>query len=384
MKEKMSTENTNLPTSSKNEVLAKIINDITVYGGVHIIGSKQVGKSNLKKQLASYTIQNYPKTKTIIIDPEGSWEFDFGSIRFLRIPKNAVKIVEQPIGVRLNGSVFTKKTYQLNPKIEKITKQLTLDNEPILFILEFDDPEECGFFSSLILELIYDYQRIKRKYWKNNLPRKFLVVLEEAENIFDQSSLEKRLFNTLRKKYAEMANLKIGILSSSQRLTEVNKKFRAKMYGYLIGYLNPDEYIGQIERMLNKISKNPTQILNPDFRHKFLYTPTDSVIQTEKFVPTGEPREIKPLRKTQIISAPQKTTIKKPLLHRIFERFAPKVTVTESKNLQTTKWSEDLDENSEDLDENSEDMEYYDVYGNSEEDEEDAWTEEENEDLWEL
>jgi hypothetical protein len=314
----MSTENEDLPKSSKNEVLANIINDITVHGGVHIIGSKQVGKSNLKKQLASYTIQNCPKTKTIIIDPEGSWEFDFDSIRFLRIPKNAVKIVEEPIGVRLNGSVFTKKTYRLNPKIEKTAKQLTLDDEPILFILEFDDPEECGFFSSYVLELIYDYQRIKRKYWKNNLPRKFLVVLEEAENIFDQSSLEKRLFNTLRKKYAEMANLKIGILSSSQRLTEVNKKFRAKMYGYLIGYLNPDEYIGQIERMLNKISENPTQILNPDFRHKFLYTPTDSVIQTEKFTTTEKPYEIRPqIEKPQT----QQPTKKKGIFAKFLDNF---------------------------------------------------------------
>ena len=369
-----------MPTSSKNEVLEKIINNITIHGGIHIVGSKQVGKSNLKKQLSNYAIQNCPKTKTIIIDPEGSWEYDFGSIRFLRIPKNAVKIVEEPIGIRLNGLAFTQKTYRLNPTIAKMAKHLALDNEPILFILEFDNPEECGYFASYILELVYDYQRVKRKYWKNNLPRKFLVVLEEAENIFDQSSLEKRLFNTLRKKYAEMANLKIGILSSSQRLTEVNKKFRAKMYGYLIGYLNPDEYVGQIERMLNKISENPTQILNPDFRHKFLYTPTDSVIQTEKFAPTGEPREIKPLPQIQQ-SAPKANTFKSPkpsLLDWILGHFAPKAKpkVTESKTLQTTKWTEDEDEKNEDL-------EYYSPYGESDEETEfDSLDEEEGEDLW--
>lgn len=312
-----------MPSSRKIEVLARLVNDITTHGGVHIIGNKQVGKSNLKKHIARYAFQNCSEVKTIIIDPEGSWEFDFDSIRFFRVPKNSMRIVEEPIGVRLNGSVFTKKTYRMSQTIAKTVKQLVLDDEPILFVIELDDPEECGYFSAFVLEIIYDYQRIKRKYWKGNLPRAFLVVAEEAENIFDNQSLEKRLFNTLRKKYAEMANLRIGILSSSQRLTEVNKKFRGKMHGYLIGYTSVDDCVGnsQVGKIMKKVyPDNPDLVLNKDFIHKFFYTPTKEVVEVPKFIQNGKPHETKPKTEVRPQHKQPKQTKKKGLLTRILEK----------------------------------------------------------------
>lgn len=279
-------------------ILEKLYIDIIEHGGVHIIGNKQVGKSNLKKTLVWYAIEHHPENKTIIIDPEGKWEFDFGEIRFLRIPKNSMKISEEPIGRRLNGAIFTRKIYKLDPTIEAEVLKLIRDPEPILFIVELDDPEECGFFSAFIIETCYDMQRISRKYHKGKLPKSYMIVLEEAENIFDQTSLEKKLFNKLRKKYAEMANLHIGILSSSQRLTEVNKKFRAKMNGYLVGFILEDDFIGQIQRMLKlKLGKEAKKVIEQNFRWKFYYTATSQIIHVPKFQAKQKPIEIKIRRK---------------------------------------------------------------------------------------
>ncbi|MCK4885040.1 hypothetical protein KAS24_03115 [Candidatus Bathyarchaeota archaeon] len=71
------------------------------------------------------------------------------------------------------------------------------------------------------------------------------------------------------------------------------------------------------------------------------------------------------------IPEPQKTVIKKPLLLKILERLAPKTTHSNA-TIQTTE------------EDNEDDLQYYDVYGNDEESEDDAWTEEENEDLWQF
>lgn len=298
----------NLPSSRKKEILEQVYHDVIECGGIHVLGNKQTGKSNFKKSFSQFVMEYHSETKLIIIDVEGRWQWDFSSIRYFVIPKNSISIIEQPIGVRLNGSVFTKKTYKLNSNIEKVVLKLLRDSEPVLFIVELEDTETCGYFSAFVISQIYDMQRIARKYWYGKLQKSYCVVLEESENIFDSQNLEKKLFNTLRKKYNEMANLQIGILSSSQRLTEVSKKFRGKMHGYLVGYTNPDDYIGQLGRILTKISEQPKIVLKPQFRYKFLYTPTDKIITLGIFKQQGKPYKYqKPQVKPKPLPKPKTT-----------------------------------------------------------------------------
>lgn len=318
----MTTTTNNLPTSRNNESLERLFNDVLKHGGIHIVGNKQVGKSNLKKTFASHVMDNHKETKLIIVDVEGKWQYDFSNIRYFTIPNDTISIIEKPIGRRLNGTVFTKKTYRLNADLEKAVLELLRDNEPILFIVELEDTESCGYFSAFIISQIYDMQRIARKYWHGQLRRKYCIILEESENIFDAQSLEKKLFNSLRKKYNECANLSIGILSSSQRLTEVNKKFRGKMHGYLVGYTNPDDYIGQLGRILSKVSENPKQVLKPEFRYKFLYTPTDTVLTFPIFKQNGKPYLWIP--KPEQKPEPEPQLKKLSLLQRIRKHFKPK------------------------------------------------------------
>lgn len=274
-------------------IFERLYFDIVERGGIHTIGTKQTGKSNLKKSETAYVIQNHPETKTVVIDPSGTWEFDFSKVRFYRIPKKSMQIIEEPIGVRLNGQVFTRKAYKLDPVTQKDILSLLKDSEPVLFIVELENPEEIGYFSAYVIETVYNMQRIARKYHRGDLPKSYFIVLEEAENIFDQSSLDKTIFNKLRKKYAEMANLRIGVLSSSQRLTEVSKKFRAKMSGYLIGHILEDDYVGLIQRMLKiKLGKKAKIVTDPNFRYKFFCTALNRVLEPDKFKPDGKPYEI--------------------------------------------------------------------------------------------
>lgn len=267
--------------------------DILERGGIHTIGTKQVGKSNLKKSLTAYVIQKHPDTKTLIIDPEGRWEYDFNKIQFYRILPNSVKVSEEITGQRLNGSNFTRKVYKIDGTTKQDCLKLLDSKEPVLFIVELEEPEEIGYFSAWVIETIYNKQRIKRKYWKGNLKQSYFIVLEESENIFDNTSLDKLIFNKLRKKYAEMANLRIGILSSSQRLTEVSKKFRAKMAGYLVGHILEDDFVGLIQRMLKiKLKKDAYMVTDPKFRYSFYYTGLNQSFKVAKFEQKGTPYEI--------------------------------------------------------------------------------------------
>ena len=264
--------------------------DVTKKGGCHLIGLKQVGKSNLKKSLTSYVIKKYPESKTIIFDPEGTWQYDFSKISFYRVLENTVKISEEIIGQRLNGSNFTKKCYEIEETTKADCLKLIKSKAPILFSIELTSPEEIGFFCSWVISEIYDMQRIKRKYHKGKLKQSYFLVLEESENIFDSSSLDKAIFHKFRKKYAEMSNLKIGILSSSQRLTEVNKKFRAKMSGYLFSQISLDDFIGLTERMLKlRLGKDAKKITDKTFRFHFYSTAHNLTVKVPQFKQSGKP-----------------------------------------------------------------------------------------------
>jgi hypothetical protein len=324
--------------------------DVIKKGGVHTIGTKQTGKSNLKKSLTDYVIKNHPETKIVIIDPEGSWEYDFNRVPFYRVLPDTVKISEEIIGERLNGSNFTRKVYRIEETTKRDCLKLLKSKDPVLFILELADPEEIGFFSSWIIEKIYDMQRIKRKYWKGQLKQSYCIVLEECENIFDSSSLDKTIFNRLRKKYNELANLKIGILSSSQRLTEVNKKFRAKMSGYLIGHILPEDFIGILQRALKlHMGQEAKTVTDPQFRYSFYYTGLNKVFKCQEFRQEGKPYEVprtEPIKQKLSIQEPKKKTITEHIKSLIEIVFGPSLTVPKlptNKKPTSNRESEDED-----------------------------------------
>ncbi len=90
-----------------------------------------------------------------------------------------------------------------------------------------------------------------------------------------------------------MANLKIGILSSSQRLTEVSKKFRAKMCGYLVGHILPEDFIGIIQRALRlHMGSEAKKVTASEFRYSFYYTGLNQTFKVSRFQQVGKPYEI--------------------------------------------------------------------------------------------
>jgi len=129
-----------------------------------------------------------------------------------------------------------------------------------------------------------------------------------------------------------MANLRIGVLSSSQRLTEVSKKFRAKMSGYLIGHILPEDFIGILQRAL-KLHMGPEAktVTSPEFRYSFYYSGLNQVFNCDEFKPVGTPYEIKrsqPIKHQPINQLlPKKKTLKQKIKALINVLFGPSLTV---------------------------------------------------------
>jgi len=181
----------------------------------------------------------------------------------------------------------TEKDYYLSKEPFQILKQ---NHKVLLFSIEIQNPTEIGIFISEIMSRIYNKQRIRAKYkGMKSLKTWYLFVIEECENVFSTSTMERRAFNRIRKQYSEMANLKMLCVSSSQRLQEVSTRFRGKM-NYLIGRISIEDYDLKLRRLLRH-SKHRKDVLTLPLGC-FLNARTDKLIQFKDFKQVGKPYEI--------------------------------------------------------------------------------------------
>lgn len=266
-----------------SKALLRILQDAQKFGGIHLSANKQCGKSNAKKVLASSAIRSL-NAKVVITDTVGKWKHDFINIPYYTIEANSLRITEKPLGAEV------RKTYDFRKDSVKKEVNYLLDSKsPILFDLELEYPEELGYFNGYIMLYLYRKQRKLNNYWKGKLRNSYLIFIEEIENVFN-STFDKRILSRHAKVYNEIGNYRIGIVSSSQRLTEVNIRFRAKAYAYLIGCSSLTDYHNRLRSMLRH-SQHKSQITKLE-RGNFLYTATDSLVKFPKFETTEKPYEL--------------------------------------------------------------------------------------------
>ena len=105
-------------------------------------------------------------------------------------------------------------------------------------------------------------------------------------NVFDSSTISKKIFNRLRKIFSVARNLDLHFVLASQRLQDLNTKIRGRTR-LLLGQVSLDDWELKIRRLLRN-SKYRTEILTLEVG-KFLYTANDSLVQFAKFSQDGKP-----------------------------------------------------------------------------------------------
>lgn len=330
-------------TQQNNDELKSLIEDVLAYGDLLLIANKGVGKTNALKVLSS-ELRKLPNTRVIIFETFPKFCKEFEAIPFMRIKDGDVTETKHEIDVE-NYFLRHERDYAVL-RGEEINKALE-ENKDIIFTLEIRDIERIAFFCYSIVNHFYRraYMRLYKNYKKTE---RIVFIVEESQNIFDSSTISKKLFNRMRKIFSEARNLDLHFVMCSQRLQDLNTRIRGRVR-LLLGNVSLDDYELKVRRLLRN-SAYRTEILNFE-RGTFLYTATDSVIKFPKFSTTEKPYEIRPKIEKPQTPTPQK---KKGFFSRFFRSSLTKAIEEHNESVESKGYTEDLDETEEWEEENEE------------------------------
>ncbi len=288
------------------------------HGGVHFVSSKGYGKSTALKHIARF-YANQPETNqnelfVIVADTILNFCLDFDTCPYYTVKEDAIQ--EKTKNVEINDGksyLVWAKEYVIDPEpFEFLETMIKQKQHLILFSIDLMEIDLVGVFYAKLIDYLYQKQRIKKKYHKGNLPEQYILISEETEAVFSNSTLDRRIMSRTQKEYSEMANLRIAMFSCSQRLTEISTRYRGKMDSYLIGHTSIEDFDLKLCRML-KFSKHRTDVLNLP-KGSWLDTKSDSIVSFPDFKANGTPYEyVKPKPQEPEPAAP-KTPLWKILL----------------------------------------------------------------------
>jgi len=264
--------------------LKTVLDDILNYDDLLIIANKGIGKTNALKVISS-ELRKLPDTRVIIFETFPKFCLEFEAIPFVKIHDEDVTETSHTVDIE---SYFLRHERDYTVKRGNEIREALAKNRNLIFTLEITDIERIAFFVYSIVN--YFYRRAYLRLYKNYKKReKVIFIVEESQNIFDSSTISKKLFNRLRKIFSEARNLDLHFVMCSQRLQDLNTKIRGRTR-LMLGNVSLDDYELKVRRLLRH-SKYRKEILNFE-RGTFLYTATDTVIKFPKFETQENPYEL--------------------------------------------------------------------------------------------
>jgi hypothetical protein len=275
--------------------LKPLIDDVLKFGDLLLIANKGCGKTNALMELAQQ-LRNLDGTKVIIFEDFPKWCLEFNSVPYMIIRDDDVTEFSHVLDVE-DYFLRHERDYEVHRGAE--INNFLESNKDLIFTMEIADIERTCFFIYSIVEHYYRKAYL-RKYKGYEKTERIVFFIEESQNVFDSSTVSKKIFNRLRKIFSVARNLDLHFILASQRLQDLNTKIRGRTR-LLIGQISLDDYELKIRRLLRN-SEYKTEILTFE-RGKFLYPATDTVIQMPLFEQNGKPFEYVP----QIAQQPQPT-----------------------------------------------------------------------------
>lgn len=263
----------------------KLVEDVLAYGDIVLIANKGMGKTNTLRVLAKH-FRALPDTRVIIFEDLPKWCKEFDGIPFMLINDDDVVQTNHTIDME---NYFLRHERDYTVRRGKEIALALKECKHLLFLSGIQDIERQAFFIYSIVNHFY------RKHWLRDYKgykkhERIVFIIEESQNVFDNTIIGKKLFNRLRKIFSGARNLGIHFVLASQRLQDLNTKIRNRAR-LMIGRVSQDDYELKIDRLL-KHSNYRHDILNFK-RGEFLYLPTDTKIQFPKFEQEGTPHQLK-------------------------------------------------------------------------------------------
>jgi len=283
----MEKENHSTATKQQNDDEIKpLIEDVLSFGDLLLIANKGLGKTNTLMVLAE-KFRKLPNTRVIIFEDFPKWCNEFSSIPFFIVHDHDV--------LETNHTVNMEDYFLLHERDYAVTrgseiKEALETNKDLIFVSEVTDIERQAFFIYSVVQYFYrkHYLRAYKNYSKHE---RVIFIIEESQNVFDSSTISKKIFNRLRKIFSVARNLDLHFVLASQRLQDLNTKIRGRTR-LLIGQVSIDDYELKIRRLLRH-SQYRQAILNLEVG-QFLSVATDTLVKFPKFEANGKPTEWQP------------------------------------------------------------------------------------------
>ena len=206
-------------------------------GGVHLVGSKNHGKTYLLFNLAR---ELQKKARIIIFDGSGAWFKRFGKI-------NVFTVFNEDITMQKPTLTIEYERFKLENEEEV---KFVLENyRDVFFFFNFDNPYKRGYFIRKVVDLVHRKQKQAILSAKNEQTvQPVCFIVEEAQNAFTSHSTARYSVGTFRTQFNEARNFKEAFFTTSQRLTDFSKTIRTKQ-AYCIGKINFEDISGWLRRI---------------------------------------------------------------------------------------------------------------------------------------
>jgi len=302
------------------EQLRSLIVDALDYGDLLLIANKGIGKTNALMVLAS-EFAKLPNTRLIVFEDFPKWCLEFNEMAYIVIHDSDVKETNHEVDIE-DYFLRHERDYAVLRGSE--IQQALRKNKNLIFVSEIHDIERQAFLIYSVIQ--YFYRLNYRAKWRGYKNARVVFVIEESQNVFDSSTISKKIFNRLRKIFSVARNLDLHFVLCSQRLQDLNTKIRGRTR-LLLGCVSLDDYELKVSRLLRH-SKHRQEITTLE-RGKFLYPSTDEIISFPKFEANGKPFELasKPQKYQWSTLEPTypKAKRKPSLLMRILNALSPKI-----------------------------------------------------------
>lgn len=265
----------------QNDGLQKLLDDVLAYGDLLTIANKGIGKTN-SLMVLSQAFRKLENTKVIIFEDFPKFALEFDRVPYFMVHDDDVQESSHVVDME-DYFLRHERDYQVNrgSEIEEFLEK----NKDVIFTMEISDIERSAFFIYSVVQYYYRKAYL-RKFKGYQKKERIIFLIEESQNVFDSSTISKKIFNRLRKIFSVARNLDLHFVLASQRLQDLNTKIRGRTR-LLLGQVSIDDWELKIRRLLRN-SKYKTEILEFE-RGLFLYTANDSLVKFPKFEPNGKP-----------------------------------------------------------------------------------------------
>ena len=268
--------------------IESLCNDVLNYGDLCLIASKSHGKTETLKTLAK-EFKSLPNTRVIVFEDFPKWIHEFEGIAYFVVHDSDVSETSHTVDLQ-DYFLRHEKSYSIYRGNE--IKAFLKENKHGIFLMQIKDIERTAFFIYSIVNHFYRKQYLRaKKYGVKAIKEQIVFIIEESQNVFDSSTISKKLFNRMRKIFSVSRNLKMHYVMASQRLQDLNTKIRSRTR-LLIGRVSLDDYELKFARLLRNSVYRKAVLSLP--KGCWLYPSLDTLISFPLFKQDSKPYEWKP------------------------------------------------------------------------------------------